>query len=247
MNNIANLQSLLETTSPVERTLCIHSSLYTFKSVCIQVCIHSSMYTFKSAFTAALTALVYSEEDGKVRRYLFSITNVAFIITLLTIEQSRLPLTSSIQCKQATTTIAKLQQEKADPKVWNAFFDSVVEVAERFEIEARRAMLVDRCTVCENVPADITDTPSQYWMRAMHLPFLDHLLQEMDTRLLVAQNHYVNQYPTPRQQTHLTPEKIVQLYDVFEDDMSGDLRQLQHLRQSRRWWVSLRHPTLSMT
>ena len=57
-------------------------------------------------------------------------------------------------------------------------------------------MVVNRGTVCENVPADITDTSRQYRMRAM--------LQEMDTCLLVAQNHYVAQYLTPQQQVNLT-------------------------------------------
>ena len=46
-------------------------------------------------------------------------------------------------------------------------------------------------TAGENVLADITDTPIQYWRSAMDLPFVDHFLQEMDTRLLVADNHYV--------------------------------------------------------
>ena len=51
--------------------------------------------------------------------------------------------------------------------------------------------------VREDVLADITDTPSQQWMRAMHLPFVDHLLQEIiNTRLSVAQIHYVAQYLT---------------------------------------------------
>ena len=52
-------------------------------------------------------------------------------------------------------------------------------------------MMVDIGTVRENVIANITDMPSQYWMRAMYLLFIDNLLQEMDTRLLVAQNHHV--------------------------------------------------------
>ena len=35
-------------------------------------------------------------------------------------------------------------------------------------------MTVDRGTVHENMPADITDTPSQYWMMVMYLLFVDH-------------------------------------------------------------------------
>ena len=36
----------------------------------------------------------------------------------------------------------------------------------------------------------------------MKLPFMDHLLQEMNTRLLVAQDRYVAQYITPKQLVH---------------------------------------------
>ena len=44
--------------------------------------------------------------------------------------------------------------------------------------------MADSGTVRENVHADVTDTPSQYSMRAMYLSFVGHLLQEMETRLL---------------------------------------------------------------
>ena len=64
---------------------------------------------------------------------------------------------------------------------------------------ASRAITVDRGTVRENVSADITNTPSQYWMSAMYLTFVDHWRQETDTCLVVAQTHYVAQYLTPRQ------------------------------------------------
>ena len=47
-------------------------------------------------------------------------------------------------------------------------------------------MMADKGTARENVHADITDTPIQYLRCAMYLPFVDHLLQEMDTRLLCA-------------------------------------------------------------
>ena len=89
MNNSTNLQSLCETRRSIHvNALCI----------------------FKSAFTDVVAALGYLEEDGdgKVRRYLLSITNVDFIITLVTIEhvlQSLLPLTTFLQSKQCHTTI----------------------------------------------------------------------------------------------------------------------------------------------
>ena len=45
---------------------------------------------------------------------------------------------SVASAKEVTTTIAQLQQESADPTVWNAFFNSVVELAGRFAIGERK-------------------------------------------------------------------------------------------------------------
>ena len=36
------------------------------------------------------------------------------------------------------------------------------------------------------------------------------------------------QYIAPKQLVHLTPERTVQLYKLFQDDIFGDLRQLQN-------------------
>ena len=46
----------------------------------------------------------------------------------------------------------------------------------------------------------------------------------------MAQDRYVAQwaYITPKQLVHMTPERIVQLYQVFNDDMPGNLRELQN-------------------
>ena len=45
---------------------------------------------------------------------------------------------------------------------------------------------------------------------------------------LMAQDRYVAQlaYITPKQLVHMTPERIAQLYEVFNDDMPGDLSEL---------------------
>ena len=47
---------------------------------------------------------------------------------------------------------------------------------------------------------------------------------------LMAQDRYVAQwaYITPIQLVHTTPERIAQLYQVFKDDMPGNLRELQN-------------------
>ena len=90
------------------------------------------MYTHcNSAKDAMLTWLLFmpAKYDGHspadrllqlFSGYLLSIKTVDLIITLVTIEhvlQSRLPLATFLQSKEATTTTAQLQQERADPEV----------------------------------------------------------------------------------------------------------------------------------
>ena len=88
--------------------------------------------------------------------------------------------------KDASTTITQLPQDRADPE---GLFDSAVEIRETFEIEASRPRKDGRQ---RHRPRANTG-----W--GQYLPFVNHLLQEMVTRLLVAQNHYVAKYLTPRQ------------------------------------------------
>ena len=46
----------------------------------------------------------------------------------------------------------------------------------------------------------------------------------------MAQDRYVVQlaYITPKQLVHMTPERIAQLYEVFNDDMPGNLNELHN-------------------
>ena len=157
--------------------------------------------------------------------------------------QNLLPLTTFLQAKQcdlleaakeATTIVSLLKEQRADPTAWDTLFDNAVDLAAKFNVEASKPRNAGRQVHRENVPAD---TPSQYWKRAMYLPFMDHLLQELDTRLLVAQDRYVAQYIIPSQLTKLTPQRITQLYESFKDDMPGDQGQVESevARWKARW------------
>ena len=117
--------------------------------------------SFKSAFTAVVAALGYLEEDGdgKAGRYFLSMKDVDFTITLVNIEhflQSLLPLTTFLQIKQCNVCqrgnhyTRPAAAGEADTEVWNALFDSAVEPAGRFDIDASHSMLVDKGTVRDN-------------------------------------------------------------------------------------------------
>ena len=73
-------------------------------------------------------------------------------MTIEHVLQSWLPLTTIRQSKQCNIC-HQLQEERENPEERNAFLDSAVEVAGRFEIEASKPRNDSRQgTICENVP-----------------------------------------------------------------------------------------------
>ena len=104
--------------------------------------------------------------------------------------------------KEVVTVISQLQPQRADPEVWNTLCGIHWRCGTGSEIRSSTEQAM-QCP--QKIPTDI---PYQYWIRAIYLPFMDHLLQEMNTWLL-----------------------------VFQVDMPGDLRQLQNEvgRWKTRW------------
>ena len=111
-----------------------------------------------------------ADGDGKARSYLTSITKFDFIITLVTIEhvlQSVLPLSTFLQAKQrdlveaakeATSVISVLQWGRDNQEAWDTLYDSAVDLAAKFDVDASKPRNAGRQRHRENVPAD---TPSQ--------------------------------------------------------------------------------------
>ncbi|KAH3812490.1 hypothetical protein DPMN_140924 [Dreissena polymorpha] len=75
-----------------------------------------------------------------------------------------------------------------------ALFEKYVALAEEFCIDPSMPRHAGRHCKMPNAPAA---TPSQYWKTNMNLPFMDHLLQELDTRLLQGHARLNVQYLIP--------------------------------------------------
>ena len=90
-----------------------------------------------------------------------------------------------------------------------------MELAAKYEVQPSKPCWKQRHR--ENVPAD---TPLS-------------VQEEGDVptfHALMAQDRYVAQYVyiTPKQLVHMTPERIAQLYEVFKDNLPGNLREVQN-------------------
>ena len=83
--------------------------------------------------------------------------------------------------EESRVVIQQLNGERNDHEVWNALYESAVDLAATISVlpslPRNRAGQQNR----PNVPAD---NPSAYWKLNMYLPFIDHSLTETDSRLL---------------------------------------------------------------
>ena len=93
--------------------------------------------------------------------------------------ESLLDLTTFLQANCVTTVEGKSRD-------MCSIYEGVVELAAKFEVQPSKPCWKTKRR--ENVPAD---TPCQYWKRTIYLPFMDHLLQGMNTQLLEAEDRYV--------------------------------------------------------
>ena len=68
-----------------------------------------------------------------------------------------------------------------------------------------------------NVPAV---TPQQYWYRALFFPLVDHLIQELNDRLLNHNDRFLGQYFIPTQLGSLNRETTNKIYNAYSNDLS---------------------------
>jgi len=74
-----------------------------------------------------------------------------------------------------------LRAERSDDSVWDALVEKATSIAEVYEIQPCVPRATGRQEHRNNVEAD---TPSAYWKRSLYLPFLDHLVNELDEQLV---------------------------------------------------------------
>lgn len=215
-----------------------------------------ALYTFKAAFSTAhatLGELSTDHSDPKAGAFQSAIERFDFIVTLVAVEHALsglVPLSNLLQKKECDLYVAveesrvviqQLNGERNDPEVWNALYDSAVDLAATIGVlpsmPRNRAGQQNR----PNVPAD---NPSTYWKLNMYLPFVDHLMAELDTRLLTAEPRYKAQYLLPKKAADLTQVLVNEIYNSYEDELTMITRDAFHA-ETRRWrakWTGQENP-----
>ncbi|XP_033762649.1 zinc finger MYM-type protein 1-like [Pecten maximus] len=203
-----------------------------------------ALYTFKSAFSTIVDSLEVLEHEGdsKARSYRCSILKFDFIISLVAVEfviQSILPLNKLLQgkecdlveaSKEASVLIAQLRAERMDDDVWDALYQKAIDLASPHDVRPSRPRIGGRQEHRPNQPAE---TVSEYWKRALYIPFMDHLTMELQDRLLSANYRFLAQYLIPSLLGQLTAGHVDEIYEGYKTDLSGD-RELFR-REISRW------------
>ncbi|VDI79241.1 Hypothetical predicted protein [Mytilus galloprovincialis] len=106
---------------------------------------------------------------------------------------------------ESRVVIEQLKRKRNSIEAWDELFEKAVQVADTVEEVPTMPRAAGRQRHRVNVPAE---TPSQYWKRAMFLPFLDHLIQELTGRLVPNEDGFSAQYLIPTKLNGINQEVI---------------------------------------
>ena len=86
------------------------------------------------------------------------------------------------------------QSDRNDYVLWDRLYEKAVSLAEAIGVDPSVPRRHGRQANRPNAPAD---TPSQYWKVNMFLPFLDHLVVELNTCMLKPHGRFTAQFLLP--------------------------------------------------
>lgn len=207
-----------------------------------------ALKTFKASFAVVVSSLDFLKDDGddKAGVRLSSILRFDFIIGLVVsqhILSSTVALSDFLQrprcnlleaVREGKVIIRMLQNERADDSVWDALYDEAVNLAAEYEITPSAPRRAGRQRHRAN--PDVND-PKQYWKITLYLAFLDHLISELETRLIESEGRFKAEALLPTNITREVTDEVIQnIYDAYTYD--ADLTEPDVYRQEvQRWRV----------
>ena len=142
---------------------------------------------------------------------------VAFVVTECVLQYS-LALSNLLQrpsidlvevASEAETVISSLRKNRQDDNVWQELYQDITKLAEKQNELPSKPRTAGRQQHRDNVPAD---TPEEYWRRSANYLLLDHIANELETRLVVPKDQFLAQYLIPSKLASLTPEREFQVF-----------------------------------
>jgi hypothetical protein len=182
---------------------------------------------FKSANALIIDTLddLGTGDDRNAKQLKLALRDFGFMVALVVTEcvlQYSLALSNllqrpSIDLVEAETVVSSLRKIRQDDNVWQELYQDITKLAEKQNVLPSKPRTAGRKQHRDNVPAD---TPEEYWRRSVYYPLLDHIANELETRLVVPKDRFLTQYLIPSKLTSLTPERELQVFMPFAGDLS---------------------------
>lgn len=217
-----------------------------------------ALHTFLLSYRTVVTSLeeLSNGGDTKASSYRLSVLQFSFIISLVAAEHvlsALVSLSAILQKKdcdllQAVTETKvvrrMIENERNDDSVWDALYEKALELATDVDVEPTMARNVGQQRNRANAPAQ---TVSQFWKVNMYLPFVDHLLTELEDRLLQSSDRFKAQWLIPAnvQQSRLPDEQCLEIFEAFSSNL--DVDQVTFMRECSKWRTWWTDPSLADT
>jgi hypothetical protein len=125
------------------------------------------------------------------------------------------------------------------PRIYHVCMNPKLKLAKSFDTSESIPRRCGRQTTRANHPAE---TPKQYCRISLYYPFLDHLITELESRLLKSGNRFHAQYILPRAVSKITDDHVATIYEAYQADI--DLSLIEDFRREvARWrthWVIIK-------
>ncbi|XP_052811754.1 52 kDa repressor of the inhibitor of the protein kinase-like [Mya arenaria] len=205
-----------------------------------------ALTTFTQAFAVVVHALETLEADGddKAGEHVRAILRFEFILTLVACEQvlsSLVGLTAILQevsmdlleaVREAGVVVDILRAERMDETVFDAIFQKAADIASEFQIDASVPRQNQRQRNRANYQVE---DPKTYWRIALYNVFVDHLIEEVSSRVMANQERFCAQLLLPVRLRDLDDGQTDVIYNSFKDDIESPKEAFAD--EVRRWKV----------
>jgi hypothetical protein len=185
---------------------------------------------FKSAHALIIDTLddLGTGGDLNAKQLKLALQDFGFMVALVVTEcvlQYSLVLSNLLQrpsidlveaASEAETVISSLRKIRQDDNVWQELYQDITKLAEKQNVLPSKPRTAGRQQHRDNVPAD---TPEEYWRRSIYYPLLDHITNELETRLVVPKDRFLAQYLIPSKLASLTPKRELQVFMPFAGNL----------------------------
>ncbi|XP_052778135.1 uncharacterized protein LOC128215492 [Mya arenaria] len=191
-----------------------------------------ALRTFKNAYRVVVHALETLQENGDVKAsdHLNAILQIQFIVTLVATEHILSNLVGLTAVLQSVDMDLFEAIEQTKVVIRDALYQEAVTLADEFQIDPAVPRQAARQRNRANY--DVQD-PSRYWKVSVFYVFVDHLLQEMDTRILKNEERFQAQWLIPTKFEGLLPANVDRIYEAYEPDLPKTRQEFSE--EVRRW------------